>query len=110
MDANGTRFHIVLGRDDWVTPVGDLDAAGLEWDDGSHTLALAADPPVLPPRTGDWPVHLDDRRGAGRDGYGHWYWIGEDPTEIRIRPHGADTVERYWPPPEGVEECDADPG
>ncbi|MET0398125.1 MAG: phage tail protein [Longimicrobiaceae bacterium] len=94
MDVNGTRFHLLLGRDDWVGAHG--PAAGSEWADGS--LALLRLPIVFPARRAEAPPAQDDRRGAGRDRFGHWYWIGPDRRTILARSHHDRRAVRFWPP------------
>jgi len=112
VDSNGTRFHLLLGRDDWGrcddgtgqplsagfagSPAG---AAPLAWDGAREELTLA--PRLLrflaAPR--DVPPSLDDRRGAARDRYGNWYWIDADRRTVRVRSSGDDAVSTFWPVP-----------
>ena len=95
MDANGTRFHLLLGREDWFT-AGE-PSVDLQWNVDDHTVGLAARPSVLRTGSGAARIELDQRRGAGRDRFGHWYWIDDDRTAVRILPHDAQAAETYWP-------------
>ena len=98
MDINGTRFHLVLGRDGWL---GDDPAPdGLAWHAPDHTLRLAEVPFVFPERTGNRRLRPEDRRGADRDRYGNWYWIGPDRRELRFQAAGILGSTRYWPQPQ----------
>jgi phage tail-like protein len=39
---------------------------------------------------------LSKRRGAGRDRYGNWYWIGETEREIRVQSSGSGATSHFW--------------
>jgi hypothetical protein len=41
-------------------------------------------------------TNLDNRRGAGRDRYGHWYWIDDDRTGIRFLAQGEIKSVEFW--------------
>jgi phage tail-like protein len=94
MDVNGTRFHLLLGHDDWVGASG--PAAGAEWSGGA--LGLERLPVVFPTRISEAPPSQGDRRGAGRDRFGNWYVIGADRRSIRARSHHDRAETRFWPP------------
>src|SRR6266545_325941 len=111
MDANDTRYHLLLGRQDWGACVLDEDgthslaeswrpenssAAVLDWHYQLNELTLhsrvfrfAAAPRALPPA-------IDDRRGAGRDGHGNWYWIGPGRQEVLVNSSGSGRTTRFW--------------
>ncbi len=68
MDANGTRYQLLLGRDDWHWPPNAVTPAGfLAWDATRSELTLQ-------PRLYHFAVPpgqrlpLDGRRGAGATG------------------------------------------
>jgi phage tail-like protein len=42
------------------------------------------------------PLTPEQRRGAGRDAYGNWYWIAEDPTVIEWRAAGGTDAGAWW--------------
>ncbi|HEU0301450.1 MAG TPA: phage tail protein, partial [Longimicrobium sp.] len=104
MDANGTRFHLALGRDDWFpqesTCPGEESPPGppcAEWDGDSSTVGLHRLPVTFPPRRAERPPVDEDRRGAGRDRFGNWYWIADDGRGIVARsPRDARPVP-FWP-------------
>ena len=97
MDANETRYHLLLGRDDWAnclaadgrtlaehwlaSPVMHNES-GLDWNTANDELTLQARLVQFKTSPYDDKLTFDRRRGAGRDRYGNWYWIGESGTEI----------------------------
>ena len=112
MDVNGTRFHLLLGRDDWARcliddiTLADLwsaspprpDGGNLEWNDYRNELTLrprllkhvAAPKDVVP--------LLESRRGAGRDQFGNWYWIDDSKTKILALSTGSGATSDFWLP------------
>jgi phage tail-like protein len=113
MDANGTRFHLLLGFGDWAActvedgrPIAELWEAGadtnVEWDGRRHELALTALPFTFPTGVGATPPRVSDRRGAAADRYGSWYWVDPARTAILVRSAGSDAVSRFWGPGDEV--------
>ena len=97
-DVNGTRFHLLLGRRDWE-PLLAADG-GLVFDEEKNGVGLEPQLFRFATPPGDRPPRLEDRRGAARDRYGNWYWIGADEREIRFLPpgmSGGGASERFWP-------------
>ena len=97
MDVNGTRFHLVLGKDDWLAAAGAPD--GAEWNAQGGTMELERLPVVFPERRAETPPARADRRGAGRDRFGNWYWIGDDGLGIVARGHHDRAPQPFWPRP-----------
>lgn len=123
MDANGSRFHLLLGKFDWgaclrenadgtLTPLAEDwreqpagKLAELGWDAAQQALML----PALifhlrdAPREGD--LDPTKRRGADADAHGHIYWLEDD--GIHVQNAGDGKSARFWP----VEEfrCDSGP-
>lgn len=111
MDANGSRFHLLLGREDWGACTLDqrslqsawdaspADEAGIDvaWDDRHCALTLAPLTPRFVAARGDVPPDLSQRRGAACDAYGNIYWIDEDRLSIRVISSGTGKASRYWP-------------
>ena len=114
MDANGTRFHLLLGEDDWGScaverpgrvpqPLAAAWAAAqaggpapdLVWDEGRQELTLRAN---LFQFGAASPTQLGRalRRGAGRDRYGSWYWIDDGEQAILVRSAGTGNVSPFW--------------
>jgi len=109
MDANGTRFHLLLGYDDWsgctaqgqplrqdweTLPAG--DTSGLAWDVARNELTLQPRLFRFRAPLGDNPPAPGDRRGAGRDRYGNWYWIDASRRAIRVGSSGTGTTADFW--------------
>jgi phage tail-like protein len=98
MDANGTRFHLLLGKDDWATCTGDNTG----WDDKRNELTLA--PRLfrfqIPAQHTD-PV-VENRRGAARDRYGNWYWIDATRTEVLVNSSGTAQTTHFWSSADGA--------
>ncbi|HEY9283078.1 MAG TPA: hypothetical protein VIP46_06455, partial [Pyrinomonadaceae bacterium] len=132
MDANGTRYHLLLGPEDWGAC---LDPAGTELRELWARDARAAKKSKLPapkseslvawdrrraeltlqPRlfkfaasTGGDRPDISNRRGAARDRYGNWYWIDETSEKIRVNSAGTRRTTDFWPPPAGADSCEAD--
>lgn len=113
MDANGTRFHLLLGRDDWARCSADstelrewwdtsspprADTCGLAFNDERAELTLRSRLFKFIAAPKDTRPHLSNRRGAGRDRYGNWYWIDETGVKIRVRSSGSRMVSDFWSP------------
>lgn len=120
MDANGTRYHLLLTEADWSrcanaqTPVRaqagpasrSETVSGVAWNSARSELTLH---PRLSQFIGapkDSPPTLNMRRGAGRDHYGNWYWIDETGLKVRVKSEGTGNVSDFWPPDVDFE-CDA---
>ncbi|HEY0365923.1 MAG TPA: phage tail protein [Pyrinomonadaceae bacterium] len=112
MDANGTRFHLLLGRDDWAqctveTASGNKTLAemwellgsepGLSWNEERNELTLEPRLFKFTAAPKDTFPLLENRRGAGRDRYGNWYWIDETSLKLRVRSIGSGQVTDFWP-------------
>ncbi len=102
-DVNGTRAHLVLGEHDWLPRI--AAGSGLDWEARSACVTL--EPlPAWPRQPKARPLGRRQRRGAGRDGYGNVYWIGEGRDEIRYLPAGTYEAGRLWPAKELFEACE----
>lgn len=123
MDVNGTRFELLLGRGDWAScsdesgvPLDALWSAGaspphdagaqVTWDDDRQELTLLPEVFEFPAGRLDRPPRLSDRRGAGGDAYGNFYWIGPDARSILVQSAGDGSVTQFWP---GHGDCPPDP-
>jgi phage tail-like protein len=114
MDVQGSQFHLLHGIGDWqgctdVTTGLKLEQAWqdeasgspptvhspLEYSQDLNALRLRHDLPLFRRAGRIVPLDLLARRGAGRDSYGNWYWIGDDQASITWRPVD-DTVSATW--------------
>ena len=97
MDVNGTKFHLLHGQADWerlylpgdprtlaeLWQLPEAQQPDIEWNQVEGSLHLARQPQLFRRAERIEPLDTALRRGAGRDRYGHWYWI--DPNESGIR-------------------------
>ncbi len=110
MDANGTRFHLLLGQDDWgsctvdQTPLRELwdasppraEDSPLAWRAERAELTLQSRLFRFPAAPKDIAPTIAQRRGAGRDRYGNWYWIDETSRKIRVQSSGSQATSHFW--------------
>jgi phage tail-like protein len=102
IDVNGTRYYLFLGHDDWrrchaFADATSTDAHDCHYDIDHHVVTLTPRLFEFPASAQDLTFVVDaDRRGATRDRYGHWYWIGPDATSLRVRWSQAHTADHYW--------------
>lgn len=115
MDANGTRYHLLLDYDDWAACLDERDdqpgdplastwlaspvqhnTSGLEWRAANHELTLQSRVFQFATSPFDDKLNLDRRRGAARDIYGNWYWIAESGVELRVQSAGTGRSAHYW--------------
>jgi len=119
MNVNGSRFHLLLGREDWGRCLdsdrGDArelaswwDATGAspatmlapelpDWDSELRELRLQDRPIELPETPGETALSLDARRGACADRHGNIYRIGDDARSLRVFSTGSGQESTFWP-------------
>ncbi len=100
MDVNGTRFHLLLGERDWrgrLEEGSTLEDRGLEWDAERNGVILGRKLFRFPSPPGSRDLQPADRRGASRDRFGNWFFIGQGSVDIRLLPAGAQASRAYWP-------------
>jgi phage tail-like protein len=115
MDANGTRFHLLLGHDDWarcknasVNPHKLSDSsppqsAAVAWNDQRNELTLEPRLFKFTAAPRDTFPSVENRRGAGRDAFGNWYWIDETGRRLRVLSSGSGVTSDFWPVKEGCQ-------
>jgi phage tail-like protein len=98
MDANGTRYQLLLGPDDWLSRLNVVvEPDGyLAWDTARSELTLQPRLYHFAVKPAQGGPSLDDRRGAGRDRFGNWYWIGPNRDEILINASDSGTMTHFW--------------
>lgn len=108
MDVNGTRYHLLLGPRDWLARLDGStvpEEERLQWDPRRGSVTLRRKLFRFPPRSSESPLVPDDRRGADRDRFGHFYWIGPDRTTICYRTAAGRRGALLW----SVDELTAEP-
>lgn len=119
MDANGSRFHLLLGREDWAecsvagTPLREIWQASpprpgsgkLSWKDERQELTLEQRLLRFVAAPKDTFPSISNRRGAAGDCYGNWYWIDESEHRMRVLSSGSGLTSDFWPLPQAGECC-----
>ena len=98
MDSNGTRYHLVLGEDDWTRRTLAEPLGSVAYDGDRGELTLRSQPFRFDQRPGDRPPRLSDRRGAALDRFGNLYWIDVGGRSIRVQSAGSGTPSLFWEP------------
>jgi phage tail-like protein len=112
-DANGSRFELLLGQDDWgrctyaagdgaqqrlgaawATPAG-RDLAPLAFDPDSASLSLSRRIERLRPAPSDIPPNPGRRLGAAADAFGSVYWLADGGAGIEVLSSGSQAITRY---------------
>ncbi|GAB3866188.1 hypothetical protein GCM10028801_38130 [Nocardioides maradonensis] len=119
MDVQGSRYHLLADVGDWgrctdTTPGpsagrtladlwADLAAHGSsatstpwEHDADRRVLRLTRETPLFRRAGRNDPLDPAARRGAGRDGYGSWFWISADRRGICWLPVGQRRSAPWW--------------
>jgi phage tail-like protein len=111
MDVNGSRFHLLLGRDDWGRrcrtesdrPLeeaffasengGDAD---FSWDAKRNELTLGRRLFDFHSSPGNRAVRPEQRRGAAIDRFANIYQISADRTEILVNSAATRETTHFW--------------
>ncbi|WP_438042899.1 phage tail protein [Sorangium sp. So ce128] len=101
-DVNGTRYHLLLGQDDWGVPGTEsspLTSDRVVWNGARNEVSLRAK--TFRFRTGrsDRIPSVSDHRGAAMDHYGNWYWIDPSERAIVVTSSGSRETATFWPVP-----------
>jgi phage tail-like protein len=119
MDVQGSQYHLLADTGDWgrctdTTPGpsagrtladlwADLAAHGSaatntswEYDACQRVLRLTRETPLFRRAGRNDPLDLATRRGAGRDGYGNWFWISADRRGLCWLPVGQRQSVAWW--------------
>ncbi len=81
--------------DSWQN--GARNVTGLAWDEDRAEVTLQPRPFQFAEATKNVRPEISDRRGAGRDRYGNWYWISKDGRQIRVYSAGSNETTNFWP-------------
>ncbi len=120
MDVNGTRFALLLGCADWAQCTDEnggslglpcdptspplesnsppVDPA-VAWDSTRSELTLEPIPFEFVSAPTDRPPQLSDRRGAGADTFGSFYWIDSSARTVLVQSSGTGLTSTFWPGP-----------
>lgn len=99
-DANDSRFHLLLGEDDWTSAEFSRDSKkeeDLVWDSERHAVRLRSEVFLFTARPNDLRPLPEHRRGAGRDRHGNWYCIDGSRTRVRVTSTGSGLTTDFWP-------------
>jgi phage tail-like protein len=119
MNVNGSRFHLLLGRDDWggcldgeggaarelgswwsapaSSPATPLPMDLPDWDSELDEVRLQERPIDLPDTPGEAALSLEARRCAAADRHGNIYRIGDDRASLRVFSAGSRRETVFWP-------------
>lgn len=116
-DANGSRFALLLGQEDWGRCMLELDrrdsaapptlaslwadpnrrsATPLEFNGRSSVLSLARRVARVRAGKNDAPPDMQRRLGAASDGNGNVYWLAEGGRRIDVLSAGSRNVSVFW--------------
>jgi phage tail-like protein len=98
MNVNGSRFHLLLGRDDWAA-CGDVASKGIpSFDEKSGQLGLLPLVESIQPTPGEPLYTAADHRDAAADRSGNLYVIADDRFGLLVRSCGDRRTTAFWPP------------
>jgi hypothetical protein len=92
-DENGVPFSTLIDSDGEKYPE---STPALGWDKLRNEVILQPRLVRFEAARLDNPPSVDDRRGAGRDRYGNWYWIEKTETEILVNSSGTGLTTHFW--------------
>jgi phage tail-like protein len=103
MDANQTRFHLLLGEADWSRCT-QLEPPPFrtQWDPTRYEVTLEEKLFRFLPSKFSPALRIEQRRGAGQDRFGNWYWISDSEQEILVHSTGSDQTTHFWSPGDEV--------
>ena len=115
MDANGTRYHLLLGQNDWsrcrdsqMKSVS--ESREVQLNSASEEISLFATVERFKGSRSDPRLTSANRRGAARDQFGNWYWISEDRSSVLVFSSGSRVTSTFWPVQESADDQRADDG
>jgi phage tail-like protein len=96
LDVNGTRTHLLLGRDDWAAPLAREPRAA--WDAVRGMVTLRPSAHAFPLPAADRIPTLGDRRGAVTDTGGTVYFVAPERDALHAQLASDGATIRLWPP------------
>ena len=124
MDVNGTKFHLLLTRDDWARCTSGRKGETLQtiwrrtkdplqkfdWDASTGEITLQKQVLGLAASPKDAKPSLEKRRGAARDRYGNWYWVEPEGLKIKVLSTGTNRVSDFYPSAAEASAAPSEPG
>ena len=99
MDANCTRYHLLLGHDDWFAGAeGTCPPGSVYYDPVREEVTLRPENFRFTAGRGDLAPRPEDRRGAAIDRYGSVYWIADSESAVRVQSAGSGLVSVFSEP------------
>jgi phage tail-like protein len=106
IDSNQTRYQLLLGHDDWekcttdsgthiFTGAGDTPSL-FSWDAAQSETTLGVRINLFHSASGNVTPTISQRRGAGQDCFGNFYWIADNQTEILATSSGTRVTTHFW--------------
>lgn len=93
MDVNGTRYHLLLGLQDWQRSIGGFP---LGFDQDTQAVTLAPEVFRFQAHPTDHQPSLNDLRSMSADFWGNVYLISEDRRSVQVIHSGSKTADAYW--------------
>ncbi|MFL6729684.1 MAG: phage tail protein [Sphingomicrobium sp.] len=113
MNVNGSRFHLLFGRDNWAGCLARNGAKSLgdAWrlnaedpdsklpslDEESRALRLAKRVAEIPDTPGERHFRPSDHRPAAADRNSNLYWIADGRDQLLVRSVGSRKISALWP-------------
>jgi phage tail-like protein len=100
VDVNGTRFHLIVGKTDWLRCQEEGVSSDLfqcvAYDEQADQFMLKSLLSLFPRRNNPKPLEPSARRGAAVDRFGNYYWLANDRQQIFWQPSGTKQAHVYW--------------
>ncbi len=100
MDVNGTRFHLIIGRNDWFRCQEEGASSDhfecVTYDEQSDFFMLKPLLSFFPHRGSEQHLEPSARRGAAVDRFGNYYWLAHDRQRIFWQPSDTKQAYVYW--------------
>jgi phage tail-like protein len=94
VDVNGTRFHLIIGKNDWLRC--QEEGVARDRDEQAEQLMLKPLLTLFTRRSSPQSLEASARRGAAVDLFGNFYWIANDRQRIFWQPSGTKQSSVYW--------------